>query len=240
MHAAGRTRSTGDSRGRRTSASALPLRSTISWPFVPPPRLRGEGHAEELEQTLRFLVGLRRRHDADLQPAETVHLVVVDLGERDLLAEPERVVAAPIERAAGRAPEVADAREREHREALEEVPHALAAERDLQADRVAGSDLELRDRAPGALDDRLLPGDLREIARGGVDRLGVRQRLADADVHDDLVDAWYLVRIGVLELLDERRDDLAPVAHLEASRAGRGRLRLGGGLRVAGPRRALG
>src|SRR5262245_7916990 len=30
------------------------------------PRLRGEGHAEEFEKLLRFLVGLRRRHDADL------------------------------------------------------------------------------------------------------------------------------------------------------------------------------
>src|SRR5689334_5814883 len=54
---------------------------------LPPPRLRGEGHAEELEKLLRFLVGLRRRHDADLQPAETVHLVVVDLREGELLRE---------------------------------------------------------------------------------------------------------------------------------------------------------
>src|SRR5213594_2877606 len=106
-----------------------------------PARLAGEGHAEELEQTLRLLVGPRRRHDADLQPAETVHLVVVDLGKRDLLAQPERVVAAAVERAAGGAPEVADAGQGEHRHALEEVPHALAAERDLEPDRVARPDL---------------------------------------------------------------------------------------------------
>src|SRR6185503_17756378 len=81
--------------------------------MVSPPRLRGEGHAEELEQTLRLLVGLRRRHDADLQPAETVHLVVVDLGERDLLAQPEGVVAPAVERLAGDAAEVADAGQRQ-------------------------------------------------------------------------------------------------------------------------------
>src|SRR3954452_1041183 len=51
-----------------------------------PPPLRGEGHAEELKKFLALLVGLRRRHDADLQPAETVDLVVIDLGERELLA----------------------------------------------------------------------------------------------------------------------------------------------------------
>src|SRR5438132_8631692 len=88
----------------------------------------GEGHAEELEQTLRLLVGLRRRHDADLQPAKTVHLVVIDLREGDLLPEPEGVVAAPVERPAGRAAEVADAGQGEHRQALEEVPHPAAPE----------------------------------------------------------------------------------------------------------------
>src|SRR5215212_9687799 len=119
------------------------------------PRLRGEGHAEELEQTLRLLVGLRRRHDADLQPAETVDLVVVDLGERDLLAQPEGVVAAAVERAARRATEVADAGQREQRQPLQKVPHALASERDLEPDRVACPDLELRDRAAGLHDDRL-------------------------------------------------------------------------------------
>src|SRR5664279_6396885 len=32
--------------------------------FFSSPRLHGQGHAEEFEQTLRLLVGLRRRHDA--------------------------------------------------------------------------------------------------------------------------------------------------------------------------------
>src|SRR5882762_8607716 len=155
MRAAGRTRRSGDIRGRRTSASAWLWRSTISWPFVSSPRLAGEGHAEELEQPLRFLVGLRRRHDADLQPAETVHLVVFDLGERELLAEPEGVVATPIERLAGNTPEVADARQSKRREAIQEVPHPLAAEGHLGPDRVARPETELGDRALGLGHDRL-------------------------------------------------------------------------------------
>src|ERR671911_568424 len=67
----------------------------------PSPRLRGEGHAEEFKQLLGLLVGLRRRHDADLQPAETVHLVVIDLRERELFAQSQRIVAPPIERLVG-------------------------------------------------------------------------------------------------------------------------------------------
>src|SRR6187455_700806 len=98
------------------SRAVGPWRSSTSWPLILPPRLRGEGHAEEFEKLLRFLVGLRRRHDADLQPAETVHLVVVDLGERELLTHPEAVVATPVERLVGHAAEVADARQGEGRE----------------------------------------------------------------------------------------------------------------------------
>src|SRR6516165_12029961 len=79
--------------------------------LVSSPRLRGEGHAEEFEKLLRFLVGLRRRHDADLQPAETVHLVVVDLREGELLPKAQRIIAAAVERAARRPAEVADARQ---------------------------------------------------------------------------------------------------------------------------------
>src|SRR5207342_412504 len=94
----------------------------------PSPRLRGEGHAEELKKLLGLFVGLRRRHDADLQPAETVHLVVVDLREGELLPEAQCEVAPAVERLAGDAPEVPDARQCERGEPVVEVPHPLTAE----------------------------------------------------------------------------------------------------------------
>src|ERR1035437_1086566 len=109
------------------------------------PRLDGKGHAEEFEQTLRFLVGLRRRHDADLQPAETVHLVVVNLRESELLPEAHGVVTAPIERLGGNSVEVTDAGQGEPREPLEEVPHSIAAKGHASADGVACAQSELRD-----------------------------------------------------------------------------------------------
>src|SRR3990170_3421868 len=138
----------------------------------PSPRLRGEGHAEEFEKLLRFLVGLRRRHDADLQPAETVHLVVVDLGKCELLPHAQRVVAPAVERPAGDPPEVADARQGEGGQAIQEVPHPLAAEGDLGADGVARPHAELGDRSLGLGHDRLLAGDGGEIAERGIERLG--------------------------------------------------------------------
>src|SRR3954466_2049401 len=72
-------------------------------------RLAGEGHAERLEERLGLLVRARRRRDRDVEAAHLVDGVVVDLGEDDLLAHAHGVVAAPVERPARQAAEVADA-----------------------------------------------------------------------------------------------------------------------------------
>src|SRR5512140_2404728 len=139
MRAGDRKRSSGGTPGPYVAPAASPSRSLISWPSLLPPRLAGEGHAEEFEHSLALLVGLRRRHDADLQPAETVHLVVVDLRERKLLPEPQRVVAAPVERLGRHSVEVADSGQRDAGQPLEEVPHPLAPQGHAGADRVAGA-----------------------------------------------------------------------------------------------------
>src|SRR5436190_7461692 len=217
MPADGRTPCSGDSRAPCTSVSGTPLRSSISWPSDSSPRLRGEGHAEQFKKLLGLLVGLRRRHDADLQPAETVHLVVVDLREGELLPKPERIIAAPVERPARDAPEVADTRQRQHRQPVHEVPHPLAAEGDLGPDRVARPYAELGDRALGLGHDRLLAGDEAHVAEGGVERLRVAQRLAEPDVDHDLRQSRHFHRVGIGELLLERGDDLRRVALLESA-----------------------
>jgi len=58
-----------------------------------------EGHAEPGEQRLRLLVGLGGRGDSDVEAADGGDRVVVDLRKDDLLANSERIVAAPVERA---------------------------------------------------------------------------------------------------------------------------------------------
>src|SRR3989304_7641680 len=221
-----RTQSPGGTRGPGTWGSASPWRSSTSWPWSPSPRLRGEGHAEEFQQSPGLFVGLRRRNDGDLQPAETVYFVVIDLGERHLLLDPDGVVAAPVERTPRDAPEVADTRQRQEREPLEEVPHSLAAQRDLEADWIARPHAELGDRALGARHDRLLARDLRPGLGSRVDGLGVGQRLSQPDVHDDLLKSRDLHRVDVAELLLQRRDSVCLVAipeiagdHVVTSRA---------------------
>src|ERR687891_2386450 len=73
------------------------------------PSLSGERHAERAEQRAPVLVRLRRGGDRDVEPADRGHLVVVDLGEDDLLADADRVVAAAVERAGVEPAKVANA-----------------------------------------------------------------------------------------------------------------------------------
>src|ERR1700674_213156 len=162
-----------------------------------------EWHTEAGQQTPRLVVGAGCGHDRHFQPAKLVDLVVVDLREDDLLAQAERVVAAAVEALGVDTAEVADSRECDVEELVEEEPHAPAAQGGLDADRLAGAQLEGGDRLP-RLDERgFLACDGDHVADRGVERLVVVLGLADADVHDDLGDARHLHRVVVIELLGQ-------------------------------------
>src|SRR5881397_1674785 len=86
-----------------------------------------ERHAEVREERFRVLIGPCRRDDADVHAADLVDLVVDDLGEDHLLPEPERVVPTPVEPLRRYALEVADTRQRDVDEPVEELVHPRAA-----------------------------------------------------------------------------------------------------------------
>ena len=67
----------------------------------------------------------------------------------------------------------------------------------------AFADLEGRDRLLGAGHDGLLAGDGGQVVQRLLDLLGVRGRLARADVQHDLVDLRHLHGVGVAELLHQ-------------------------------------
>src|ERR1043166_9096147 len=90
-----------------------------------PPTLSRERHPEVLEQRSALIIALRRRHNGNREAARFVDFVGHDLGKDDLVAEPERIIAAAVERL-GRNPfEVAHARQRRVNEAVEELVHAV-------------------------------------------------------------------------------------------------------------------
>src|SRR3954469_4291088 len=140
---------------------------------LPVPSVGSEREAERIEQRARLDVVRRGRRDRDIEAADLVDAVVVDLRENDLLADADRVVAATVERVGVEPAEVADARQRDRHEPVEELPHPVAAQRDADADRHSLADLELGDRLAGAAHLRALAGDDRQLLERGVDLLRV-------------------------------------------------------------------
>jgi len=67
----------------------------------------------------------------DVHAAHLVDLVVVDLGEHELFLQAMAEVAIAVERLAVQPAEVADARQGDVDQAIDELVHAVAAQRDL-------------------------------------------------------------------------------------------------------------
>src|SRR6202158_3335158 len=161
------------------------------------------------------MVGPRRRHNRDVHAPRLVDFHVVDLRKQQLVAQAERVVAATVETARRHALEVADARQRDVHQPIQELPHALAAERHHAGDRHSATDLERRDRFLGSPGHRLLAGDARELVGPRVHDLRVGRRLAQPHVDDDLVDPRDGHHVLVAELLRQGRDDFLLILVLQ-------------------------
>src|SRR6266436_8768373 len=167
-----------------------------------PPSLP-EREIECRQQRASLVIGARRRAYGDVHAPDLRRLVIVDLGENDVLLEAERKVAAAVEALRVEAAEVAHARQRDVDQPVDELEHPGLAQRHLAADRLVLAQLVGRDRLSGFGDHGLLTGDQREIARRRFDLLAVRHRLADAHVDDDLVDHRHLHGILIAELLGQ-------------------------------------
>src|SRR3954453_11832502 len=225
----GRSAGSACSHARRTWACEQPLRSEPSSPSRS--RLL-EGEAEVTKERAALSVVGRRGHHGDVHTPGAVDLVLVDLVEHDLLGETEGVVATAVELLGRQAAEVADARERERQGAVQELPHAVATERDVGTDRLALTQLELRDGLAGLGDSRLLAGDRGEVANRAVDQLGVAGGVAHTHVDHDLDEAGDLHDVLVLELVTQLARDLLAVLRLQ-TRSGGGRHQMSSPVRLA-------
>src|SRR5215471_16626250 len=107
-----------------------------------------ERESEPAQQRAALGIGGGGRDDGHVHSALAVHLVWVDLVEHQLLGEAERIVPPAVELPVGQAPEVTDPGQRQRQQPVEELPHAVAAQRHVRADRHALTELELRDRLP--------------------------------------------------------------------------------------------
>src|SRR6476660_4934936 len=212
---AARSAGSGCSHARRTWACAPPSPSVQSSPWS----VLLEREAELLQQRAPLLVVLRGGDDRDVHASRAVDAVLVDLVEHDLLGQPEGVVALAVELPGREPTEVTDPGQGEREQPVEELPHPVAAQRHVGADRHALAQLELGDGLAGPGHRRLLAGDGRQVADGALDQLGVASRLADAHVDHELGQAGHLHDVGDVELAAQRGEDLLAVARLESRRA---------------------
>src|SRR6516162_6790973 len=97
--AGGRTGCSACSCAPCTSGVAAVSRRGTSWPLLLSPVAVREGQAEGAQQRESLLVVLGARRDRHVEPADLLDVVVVDLGEDELLTDAEREVAAAIHRA---------------------------------------------------------------------------------------------------------------------------------------------
>src|SRR5207253_2933366 len=122
------------------------------------------------------------------------------LGEDELLTHPHRVIPSHVERLVGHPAEVSHARQGDRDETVNELIHALTPESDRYADGHPLPKAEAGNGFLGLGNHRMLSGDRRHVAGGGVERFGLSNRLTQSDVHRDLMEPRHLHDVRVVEL----------------------------------------
>ena len=146
---------------------------------------------------------LRRRDEGDVQPLDDVDLVVVDLGEDDLLLA-GRACSCPCRRSpCGETPLKSRTRGSAKRDRGDRGTPTCARARSVTIAPMGRPSRSLK--VAIAFLARVTTGFWPVMARmlldGGVDDLRVRHRRAEAHVDDDLLEARNLHRVLVAELL---------------------------------------
>ena len=158
-----------------------------------------ERKSEMFEECECLVLIARGRDDGDGHAEDVLEVFIGSLREDGVFLDAEGVVTHSVDRGAGEAAEVLGARKSDVDEAVEEFGHALAAEGDLVADRVAFAGLERSDGLLGGADSCLLAGDLCEPVGDELD-LALVLNGAEAARNDDLHELGSLHRVLDAEL----------------------------------------
>src|SRR5439155_6001873 len=116
-----------------------------SWTYWDIPRLRcglvisrfPERHPKQPEQLARFVVGASAGDEGDVHALREVHLVGIDFREHHLFGQADRIVAVAVEALRVDAAKVANTRQGDADEPIEELVHPLSPQGHAGADLVA-------------------------------------------------------------------------------------------------------
>ena len=124
------------------------------------------------------------------------------------------VVAAAVKGVGVDAAEVADTGQGHVEQAVQELPHAVAAQGDLRADGHAFAQLEVCDALLGLADDGLLARDLHQVGEDRVHDLRIIAGFAAADVDHDFIQLRDLHHAFVVEFLHQSGSNFLGVGFL--------------------------
>ena len=147
-----------------------------------------------------MIVGIGRGYDTDVHPAGLVYFSVINFWKNQLIFDAKRIVAATVKRLMGYAPKVANTRQRDIDQTVEELVHPFAAKRNATTDWHPLSQFEIGDGCFGAGHNRFLASYRGQLFRGVIQGLNVANSLADAHVDHDFIQLGHLHDVFQLEL----------------------------------------
>src|SRR5699024_6370712 len=107
--------------------------------------LLAEREFEPIQQsTALFIIGRRGRND-NIQAAQGINLVVINLRKHDLFANTQTVITTSVKRTRIQTTKVADTRQRNIDQTIQKFVHLSATQGNLAANRPSFTDLEAGD-----------------------------------------------------------------------------------------------
>ena len=108
-----------------------------------------ERETEGVQKGLGLLIGVGGGHESDVHTTLVIDGVEVNLGEDELLGDAHGEVTTAVEALGGDAAEVADTGDRDGGQTIEELPHTVATQGNLAADRHTSAQAEGSDGLAG-------------------------------------------------------------------------------------------
>ena len=158
-----------------------------------------EGHTEKSEELASLFVGMGGSGDDNVQAANFINFIVVDFGENELFLDAEGVIASAVEGIAIDASEVADARESDIHELIEEIIHTGTAQGDFATDSHTLTEFPSGEGFTSASDDGFLPCDGGEVGNGRFEDFGITDGVAASHIENDFIELGNLHDVFVVE-----------------------------------------
>src|SRR3990167_685383 len=159
-----------------------------------------EREVEGTQQGATFIIVTGSGGQGDIQTAQCVDFVVINFREDDLLFNAHAVVTTTIEGLGIQAAEVANPRQGDRKQAIQELIHLLTAQSYLNANRPAFADFKASDGFASVSYDRFLTGDFFQVSYRVLDDFFVTDCFAYTHVQGDLGNARNFHHVAQLKL----------------------------------------